>query len=186
MTAAIPIPNRLLALLGVAVLGLLALLVVRPLLLGGSDESTTVAPTPPAHITPATTAPKPAPTPVAPAVPAVPAVKLLDGLPTAIAGRLRHSRVVVVSVYTGTSPTDRAALAEARAGAKASGAAFASLNVLDEKTARQLQAFAGGAMGTPSTLVVRRPGRIVGRFETLADSAMIAQAAHNAGARGGK
>jgi hypothetical protein len=183
MTAAIPIPNRLLALLGVAVLGLLALLVVRPLLLGGSDEATTVAPTPPAHITPATTAPKPTPTPVAPAVPAV---KLLDGLPTAIAGRLRHSRVVVVSVYTGTSSTDRAALAEARAGAKASGAAFTALNVLDEKTARQLQAFAGGAMGTPSTLVIRRPGRIVGRFETLADSAMIAQAAHNAGARGGK
>jgi hypothetical protein len=169
-----------LALLGVAVLGLLALLVARPLLLGGTDESTTVSPTAPAHVTPATTAPKPAPV-----APAVPAVKLLDGLPNAIAGRLRHSRVVVVSVYTGTSSTDRAALAEARAGAKASGAGFTALNVLDEKTARQLQAFAG-AMGTPSALVIRRPGTIVGRFDTLVDSAVIAQAAHNAGARGGK
>ncbi len=182
MTAAIPIPNRLLALLGVAVLGLLALLVARPLLLGGDDESTTVAPTPPAHVTPATVTPKPTPTPVAPAVPAV---KLLDGLPSAVASRLRHSRVIVVSVYTGTSATDRAALAEARAGAKAAGAGFTALNVLDEKTARQLQAFAG-AMGTPSALVVRRPGKIVGRFDTLVDGAVIAQAAHNAGARGAK
>jgi hypothetical protein len=180
MTAAIPIPNRVLALLGVAVLGLLALLVARPLLLGESDESTTVAPTPPAHITPATTVPKPKPV-----APAVPAIKLLDGLPSAVAGRLRHSRVVVVSVYTGTSSSDRAALAEARAGAKASGAGFVALNVLNEKVARQLQAFAG-AMSTPSTLVIRRPGKIVGQFDTLVDGAVVAQAAHNAGARGGK
>ena len=182
MTAAIPIPNRLLALLGVAVLGLLAVLVARPLLLG-DDDSTTAQPTPPAQVTPAT--PAPASTPK-PAKPAVPAVKLIAGLPGPIAGRLRHSRVVVVSVYSGTSPTDRAALAEARAGAKASGAAFTALNVLDEKTARQIQAFVDGPMGTPSALVVRRPGKIVGRFDTLVDSAVIAQAAHNAGARGGK
>jgi hypothetical protein len=179
MTAAIPIPNRLLALLGVAVLGLLAVLVARPLLLG-DDDSSTVSPTPPAQVTPA---PVSTPTPVAPAVPAV---KLLKGLPDTVESRLRHSRVVVVSVYSGTSAPDRAALAEARAGAKASGAAFTALNVLDEKTARQLQVFAGGPMGTPSALVVRRPGRIVGRFDTLVDSAVIAQAAHNAGARGGK
>jgi hypothetical protein len=182
MTAAIPIPNRLLALLGVAVLGLLAVLVARPLLLG-DDDSSTVSPTPPAQVTPTTPAPVSTPTPV---TPAVPAVKLLKGLPGPVESRLRHSRVVVVSVYSGTSAPDRAALAEARAGAKASGAAFTALNVLDEKTARQLQVFAGGPMGTPSALVVRRPGRIVGRFDTLVDSAVIAQAAHNAGARGGK
>ena len=178
MTAAIPIPNRVLALLGVAVLALVALLVARPMLTGGSDSPAVSASTP--------TQPTQAPTAPA-AKPAVPKVVLLAGVPQAIASKLMHSRVTVVSVYSGTSTIDHASLAQARAGAKAAGVGFARLNVLDEKAAAQLQAF-GGTMTTPTVLVVKRPGRIVSKFESLVDSAVVEQAAHNAagGSKGGK
>ena len=85
------------------------------------------------------------------------------------------------------SASDRAALSQAQVGAKAAGVAFAKLNVLDEKAASQLQAY-GGTMTTPTVLVIRRPGKIVAKFESLVDSAVVAQAAHNArgGTKGGK
>ena len=177
MTAAIPIPNRVLALLGVAVLALVALLVARPLLSGSSDSAT------PAVTAPAAAQPTQTPPTSTPAKPVVPKVVLLAGVPQVIASKLMHSRVTVVSVYSGTSSADRAALAQAREGAKAAGVGFAMLNVLNDKNAAQLQAF-GGTMTTPTVLVIRRPGRIVAKFESLVDSAVVEQAAHNA--RGGK
>jgi hypothetical protein len=179
MTAAIPIPNRVLALLGIAVLVLVGLLVARPLLTS-SDDSTAPSAASPTHVTQAA--------PTAPAAkPAVPKVVLVPGIPHVIAAKLMHSRVTVVSVYSGTSASDRAALAQARDGARAAGVAFARLNVLDDKAASQLQAF-GGTMTTPTVLVVRRPGKIVAKFESLVDSAVVEQAAHNArgGSKGGK
>jgi len=181
MTAAIPIPNRVLVLLGVAVLAVVGLLVARPLVMGSSDTAA------PAVASPTTThATKPAPTAPA-AKPTVPKVVLLPGVPQIIAAKLMHSRVTVVSVYSGTSASDRAALSQAQVGAKAAGVAFAKLNVLDEKAASQLQAY-GGTMTTPTVLVIRRPGKIVAKFESLVDSAVVAQAAHNArgGTKGGK
>lgn len=178
MTAAIPIPPRMLVLLGVATAALLALLVARPLLLG-DDETTTKAPVTPAVSTPST----PAPTPAKPVTPAKPEIQLVDGLPARIASKLRQSRVVVVAVYSGTSEGDRAAVGEARRGARSVGANFAVMNVLDEKRARELQAFVGD-VSAPTVLVVRRPGKVVSRFEGMADAAVVAQAAHNAGARG--
>lgn len=178
MTAAIPIPNRLLALLGIAVLALVGLLVARPLLLGSGDD--TVAPV---VATPAPAQPTTSPAaPVTPAKPAKPKVELAPGLPNAIASKLMHSRVAVVSVYSGTAPADRASLAQAKAGASAAGVGFTAINVLNEKAARQLQAF-GGTMTTPTVLVVKRPGTIVMKFESLVDSALVEQAAFNA--RGG-
>jgi hypothetical protein len=177
MTAAIPIPNRLLALLGVAVLVLVGLLVARPLLTG-SDDSAAPAATParPAQVTPAAHAMKPS-------TPAKAKIVLLPGLPHRVASKLMHSRVAVVSVYSGTSASDHASLAQARAGAKAAGVPFVAINVLDETAARQVQAF-GGTMTTPAVLVVKRPGKIVARFESTVDDAVVQQAAHNA--RGGK
>lgn len=176
MTATLPVPTRYLVALGVAVLAALALLVARPLLTGDATE--TAAPVAPARTatTPSTTAT------TKPAKPIAPRVVLLDGLPKAVAARLRHSRVVVVALYAGTSSSDRAAAGDARNGARASGAGFTALNVLDEATARELQSLVG-AVSTPAVLVVRRPGTVVTQLDGRADSAIVEQAAHNAGAR---
>jgi hypothetical protein len=176
MTATLPVPTRYLIALGAALLGALALFVARPLLLG--DDSATSTPAPP--VAPATATPK-APS-ATKAVAAKPKVVLLPGLPKPVASKLRRSPVAVVSVYTGTSASDRASLRQAKAGAKAAGAQFVKLNVLDEDTARAVQTFAG-TMSTPTVLVVRRPGTIVKRFEGPVEDAIVRQAAHNAGAR---
>jgi hypothetical protein len=111
---------------------------------------------------------------------------LLPGLPGPVARELRFEKVVVVSVYAAKAPTDRTALAHARAGAREVGAGFVPLNVLDERKARALEKFLG-VSDSPAVLVVRRPGRIVTRIEGFVDSAIVAQAAQNAGAgkRGG-
>lgn len=178
MTAAIPIPTRMLVLLGVVFAALLAFLVARPMLLG-DDEASTSSATPPVATTPTPSQP----TPAMPAVPAKPKVELLAGLPAPVASKLQQSRVVVVAVYSGTSEGDRAAVGEARRGARTVGANFAALNVLDENRARELRVFVGD-VSAPTILVVRRPGKVVSRFEGMADSAVVAQAAHNAGARG--
>ena len=109
------------------------------------------------------------------------AVVLLPDLPAPIASKLRHSKVVVVSLYTGSAAVDRAAVAEARGGARQVGAAFTAVNVLDEKQARAIATF-GGPADSPSVLVVKRPGKIVAQFTGTVDGTVVAQAAHNAGA----
>ncbi len=176
MTASLPIPTRMLVLLGVALLAAAAFLVARPLLL--SDDDSTSSPTPPV----AATTPTPTTSPTTPATPAKPKVVLLAGLPKPIASKLRQDRVVVVSVYSGTSAGDRTAVALARTGAREAGAAFARMNVLDETRARELQRFVG-TVAAPTLLVVRRPGKIVTQLDGTVDAAIVAQAAHNAGAR---
>ena len=109
-------------------------------------------------------------------------VALLPGLPGPVAHALRYSKVVVVSLYAAGAVGDRAALAQARLGAASAHAGFAVVNVLNERTAVGLDKFAG-ATSSPAVLVVRRPGRIVNRFQGYADSDLVAQAAQNAGAR---
>jgi hypothetical protein len=178
MTSALPIPTRMLVIVGVAIAALAALFVARPLLL--DDSSSGAAP---AAVTPAATPAKPAPTPAA--KPTQPKIVLLPGLPTKLENRLRHSKVVVMSVYAGTDAGDRAAVNEARRGARASGAAFVAFNVLNESTARQVQPFIGTA-SPPVMFVVRRPGKVVARFDGRVDETVVAQAATNAGARSGK
>ncbi len=177
MTATVP--TRMLALIGLAAAALAAFfLVVRPLLLDES-ESTSAATNSPTNV-------KPAAQPSSPATPAVkpdatPAVQLLPGLPASLARALRREKVVVVGVWA-PSAGDTQALAQARAGAKATGAGFVALNVLFEGHAKALQRLAG-PISDPSVLVVKRPGRVANRLEGFADSATVAQAAHNAGAR---
>ena len=149
-----------------------ALMVVRVM----GSSSTDSSPVAPAHTGLGTSV-----TPPKHAAPAKPAVVLLQGLPAPIASKLRHSKVVVVSLYTGSSAVDRAAVAEARSGARQVGAAFTAVNVLDEKQARAIAAF-GGPTDSPSVLVVKRPGKIVAQFTGTVDGTVVAQAAHNAGA----
>ena len=163
------------ALIGIIVLvaAFAALMVVRAGVLGGSASSSTDAvPTAP------TTAAPPARTSPA----AVPKVVLLPGLPAKVAHALRYSKVVVVSLYFGQAPGDRAAVVEARKGARRAGAGFVAVNVGSDKTAASMAAFAG-PLASPSMLVVRRPGKIVTQIAGPVEGAVVAQAAHNAGAR---
>ena len=151
-----------------------ALMLVRSGVIGGSstDATSVVAPTQVAPVTPSQ--PKPA-------TPAKPRVVLLPNLPPQIAAKLRYSNVVVVSLYTGTSTGDRAAVREARTGARQIGAGFTAINVLDEKPARSIAQF-GGPSDSPAVLIVRRPGKIVSEFTGTVDGKVVAQAARNAGA----
>ena len=111
-----------------------------------------------------------------------PRVKLLPGLPAAIAQKLRYENVVVVSLYGAKAPGDRKALAHARVGAKKTGAGFVALNVFDERKANALVKFLGNA-DSPAVLVVRRPGTVVTQIDGFVDAEIVAQAAQNAGAR---
>jgi hypothetical protein len=150
-----------------------ALMLVRTGIIGGSSSDT--APTV-ATAVPRVTIPK-APSG---ATTAKPRVVLLPGLPAQVAHGLRYSKVVVVSLYA--TPADRATVAGSRAGARRAGAGFTAVSLTNEKNARAVSTFAGG-VSSPTLLVVRRPGKIVNRLAGTVDSAIVAQAAHNAGAR---
>jgi len=171
MNTTIPFPTRYLAVMGVALAVAALFLVARPMLLGEGGD------------TAATTTPTVTPKPVHPITPAQPKVVLLPGLPPKVANKLRHSRVVVVSLYQGSTAADRSAVAAAGAGARLVGAGFLPINVLNEASARSVQAFVGSTP-TPTVVVVRRPGRIVSKLEGAAstDTQLVAQAARNAGA----
>jgi hypothetical protein len=123
-------------------------------------------------------------TPAKPRVATKPAVVLLPGLPRTIASKLQYSRVVVVSLYSGASAGDRAAAIQARKGARSTGAGYASINLGNDANAAAMTSFVG-PVSTPTLLVVRRPGRIVTTIPGSVEAAVVAQAAHNAGARVG-
>jgi hypothetical protein len=178
MTATVP--TRMIALLGLAAAALAAFfLVVRPLLMDDSEAtpaSATNQPTEQPAAQPNVTPSKPAARPAA-----RPAIVLEPGLPANVARALRRERVVVAAVWAPSSG-DREAFAQARAGAQASGAGFVALNVLFEGHARALERLVG-PISDPSVLVFKRPGKVANRLEGFADSATVAQAALNAGAR---
>jgi hypothetical protein len=174
MSVALPNP-RLLAILGFAVAALVAFLVARPLLLNDAGGEATPAVQTPSTPTAAANAP------ATPTRPHAAKIKLLPGLPAPVARKLRHERVVVVSVYSAKAPSDRSALAQARAGAREVDAGFVGLNVLNERKARRFAGFVG-VHETPTLLVVRRPGKVVNRIDGFVDRAIVAQAAQNAGA----
>jgi hypothetical protein len=174
MTASLP-NTRLLVILGdlVALVGVLV--IARPLVMGGDDTSTPVLATP--KTTPATTPP--------PAAVAPTGARLLPGLPSALAQKLRYKNVVVVSLYAAKAPSDRKALAHARVGAKKVGAGFLAVNLYDERKANAVVKFVGTS-DTPAILVVRRPGVVVTHIGGFVDAEIVAQAAQNAGAHKAK
>lgn len=169
-------PSRLVLVLGGVAAAALALLMVTRLgLVGGSDEAATPA---------VSSTPTPSATSGSPSTsgPAKPAIELLPGLPAPVARGLQAKRVVVVSLYAPKAPFDTTAVREARRGALAAGAGFVALDVFAERRARSLDSFAGTA-SSPSVLVVKRPGTIVARFPGTVESAVVSQAAQNAGSR---
>lgn len=102
-----------------------------------------------------------------------------NGLPSSVAAALRHSRVVVVSLYAPDLPLDDMALREARAGAASVGAEFVALNVLNESQSRPLTEKLG-LLEDPGVLVFKRPGDLFVRLTGFADQQTVAQAARNA------
>ena len=163
----------------VVVVAFAALMIVRSGVLGGgSSDSGSTAGTSSAA-SPAVTATKSHSSAV---TPAQPKIVLLPGLPPKIAHALRYSKVAVVSLYVGQAQSDRQWVAAARKGARSAGAGFVAVNVGNDKTAASVSSFAGAA-SSPSMLVVRRPGNIVTQIAGPVDAAVVAQAAHNAGAR---
>lgn len=184
MTTTLSPPIRILGIVGIlaaAALGLLLFMQSRsshsvaatPITSGTLHSSTK---TPAVH----QTANRPA---LRPATPTAPKIVLLPGLPIPIAHALRYSKVVVVALYSGGAAGDRAALAQARLGAHSAHAGFAAVNVLNEQIAKKgLDKYVGTA-SSPAVLIVRRPGKIVNRFDGWADRDLVAQAAQNAGAR---
>jgi hypothetical protein len=163
------------ALIGIIVLvvAFVALMLVRTGVLSSSSEPVAL-PSPPRtqHVRPV----KPTPTP------AKPRVVLLPGLPSDVAHALRYSKVIVVSLYVGQAPGDRETVVQARTGARAAGAGFVAVNVGSDKKAAAIASFAG-PVSSPSMLVIRRPGKIVTQISGPVESAVVTQAAHNAGAR---
>lgn len=174
MTAAIP--TRMLALLGLAVAGLAAFLVVRPALLDRSSDAVTPAPL----VTPSKTG-STGQTPAPQITPVTPKLELLPGLPAAVARELRYEKVVVVALYSSPVALDRRVRNQAEQGASTVDAGFVGMNLYNERNAREASTFAKST-ASPTVLVVKRPGRIVSRFEGFVDGAVVAQAASNAGA----
>jgi hypothetical protein len=152
------------------------LMIVRSGVLGGSSSDSA------AGTKPSTPAQTPSAHATAPSTPVRPKVVLLPGLPASVAHALRYSRVAVVSLYFGQAQADRPWVAEARKGARAAGAGFVAVNLGSDKTAASVKSFVG-PVSPPSMLVVRRPGKIVTQMAGPVESAVVAQAAHNAGAR---
>ena len=176
MNTTIPFPTRYLAVMGVALALAVFFVVARPMLMGGGSD--TAAPT----TTPTPTTPHPKPQ-NGPTTPSHPKVVLLPGLPPKVASKLRHSKVVVVTLYQGSTKSDHLAVSAGAQAARAVHAGFLAVNVLNESNARSVQAFVGNE-STPTVVVVRRPGRIVSMLADAAasDQQLVAQAAHNAGA----
>ena len=172
------IPRPALVAIVVLVGAFAGLMIARSGLLGGS-ESTKV------DLPDVTRTPVHAPTHVTPLKPAphvTPKLVLAPGLPASIAHALRYSKVVVVSLYVGQAHQDRVWVAKARKGARSAGAGFVAVNLGSDKQANEISSFVGN-ISSPSMVVVRRPGKIITTISGPADEIVVAQAAHNAGAR---
>ena len=160
-----------------------------------SDSPTTAVAPPPAAPAKAPAAPSHQAKPVAPAAtetpavavkpavakPATPRLVAKNGLPMPLAKALRKHRVVVVSLFDPESRTDAISFAEARAGAKAAGAGFLGVSVLNDNVAGPLTSAlpGGGLLPSPGVLVYRRPDSLVVRLNGFADRDAVAQAAES-------
>jgi hypothetical protein len=127
--------------------------------------------------------PGPAPAPAKKAEPA-PAVDA-NGLPMSISAALQRYEVVVVSLFTPAAAVDRLALEEARTGAKAAGAGFVAVNVLESRQGTAIARLLG-VTEPPAILVYQSPATLAFRLDGFADFETVAQAAVNAGAPGKK
>ena len=129
--------------------------------------------------TPKKAAPAPAPAPEPEPAPVV----AENGLPIAVARALQRNEVVVVALYAPKGSVDALTVEEARMGAKAAGAGFVPVNVLDEAQGAAIARLLG-MKEPPAVLVYQSPDTLAFQFEGFTDFRTIAQAAVDAGARG--
>ena len=128
---------------------------------------------------------KPKPAPAAKPALAVPALNAPlpkippTGFPLAVDAALRRHAVLVVSLVVPGARVDELSAAEAKAGAKLSGAGYLSLNVLNEGVARALL-LKKLDVSEPRVLVLTRSGEVTFALEGFADRETVAQAAANA------
>lgn len=161
----------------------------------GRPSAPEAIPVAPAAVAPTPARPKPKPAPAAPQAkpaakapragattkPARPATPALPptGFPKQVDAALRRHQVVVVSLVVPGARVDELAAAEARAGAKAGGAGYLALNVLNEGVARALLTKLG-PLEDPTLLVLKRPDEVVVQLPGFVDRETVAQAAANA------
>jgi hypothetical protein len=146
-------------------------------------DATPAAPAPktaaPKEVAPKATAPEVAvPKPHPPATIATPGVAE-NGLPIVIAQALRKHPVVVVALVVPGGEVDELTEAEGRAGAKAAGTEFLTINILKNSIGRPL-AQKLGVIQTPSLVVFQRPANVFVRFAGFVDRDTVAQAATSA------
>ncbi len=160
-------PTRVTALVGALVLTGLAAVVffLGRAAIGGESAAVTATP-----IT------KPTPQRAAPSKQVAPRAKarVASGFPAKIDHALRYSRVVVVSVSMPGAAVDAVVRREARAGAKASRAAFVAMSATNERAVSGLVAKTG-VLPSPAVVIVRRPGVVATTF-SVTDAGTIAQA----------
>jgi hypothetical protein len=97
-----------------------------------------------------------------------------SGFPLPVHRALRRNRVVVVVVYMPGGSVDSVVRAEARAGARASGAGLVQMSALSERLVRPLVAKTG-ILPSPAVVVVKRPDVIAATL-SVTDRQTIAQA----------
>jgi hypothetical protein len=102
-----------------------------------------------------------------------------NGLPIIIAQALRKQSVLVVALVVPGGELDRMTIAEARAGAKAAGVGFLTVNILKNSVGRPL-AQKLGVIQTPTLVVYRRPATVFVRFHGFTDRDTVTQAATSA------
>jgi hypothetical protein len=169
-------PIRVFAFVGVlAAVGFAAFLFL--LGRGGEDAAggePLVTPTP--ATTPSTPSRPAKPTPAAPRRATRPQAAALppSGFPLPVHRALRRNRVVVVVAYTPGATVDSVVRAEARAGARASGAAFVPMSALSERLMEPLVAKTG-VLPSPAVVVVRRPDVVAAKLG-VTDRETISQA----------
>ena len=133
----------------------------------------------PKEAVPRATAPQVAvPKPHPPATIVTPGVAE-NGLPIVIAQALRKHPVVVVALVVPGGEVDELTEAEGKAGAKAAGTEFLTINILKNSIGRPL-AQKLGVIQTPSLVVFQRPANVFVRFAGFVDRDTVAQAATSA------
>jgi hypothetical protein len=165
-------PVRVFALVGVLVAVGLAAFVF---LMGRSDGGSVATSTQPLVLATEDT------TPVKPTAPVTTRVQKprqvtapSSGFPLPVDRALRRDSVVVLMVYMPHASVDSLVRAEAKAGARVSGAGFVAVSALSERLVRTIVAKTG-VLPDPAVVVLRRPGVVTATL-SVTDRDTIAQA----------
>jgi hypothetical protein len=147
-------------------------------------EATPAVPAPKEAAAPKTTTPEPtAPEVAVPKPHAAPTIETPgvaeNGLPIVIAQALKKHPVVVVALVVPGGEVDELTEAEGKAGAKAAGTGFLTINILKNSIGRPL-AQKLGVIQTPSLVVFQRPAKVFVRFAGFVDRDTVEQAATSA------